>query len=395
MNNMDNKKKDMPYDFTHAEFWGGRQIPQWLMLLVTAFPLTGFFGVDHWLLHSPGTGVLKALVNIFTLGLWYFYDIIQSFRDGDYVDKYGRSLPFFGAAGIGYGAVGSTEKVGPTTQSPLSVVFLALFAMTIFLPFGLSSFIAGDTSGGVVKVVSTFVPILWPFLIFWSVYEAFKTFTAPKSIFTEGLPHSIPFNFVIGPNGLASRIMNPASVEAFQAEAASAAEEGGFFSWIFGWFTGAMKMILDATGISALIFQTKCQVVEPAIQQAQAAVGAAQELAAVAQKATVEVPAAVGSQLKKLQALTNREELARLAAASGALPSVPALPLPSAPVLPKMSGGGGSSSELDPLLLGGISILVLGGFALAYVRNNQKTATHSKDDKPNQRNDTPPQPRSL
>ena len=62
--------------YTSGKFWGGTVVPFWVFMLFTAFPLTGLLGLDHLLFRSPSTALLQGITNIFTLGIWYIYDMV-------------------------------------------------------------------------------------------------------------------------------------------------------------------------------------------------------------------------------------------------------------------------------------------------------------------------------
>mgnify|MGYP000396885918 CR=1 FL=1 len=73
---------------TQGAYWKGTQIPYWLYMALTIFPLTGLLGIDHLLLRSPWTALLKFLTMIPLLGYWYFYDIAQVTGEHDLIEKY-------------------------------------------------------------------------------------------------------------------------------------------------------------------------------------------------------------------------------------------------------------------------------------------------------------------
>ena len=95
---------------THGQYWGGHVLPYWVFLVVTALPMTGFFGLDHLLFKSPSTALFKCITNIFTLGLWYFYDIIQAFSDKHYVKHFGLSVPFSGPKGLAFNSFSDRRR---------------------------------------------------------------------------------------------------------------------------------------------------------------------------------------------------------------------------------------------------------------------------------------------
>ena len=56
------------FDYTQQPFWRGPWYPYWSLIIISIFG--GLFGLDHFWLRSPLTGVLKMIVNIFGLGIW-------------------------------------------------------------------------------------------------------------------------------------------------------------------------------------------------------------------------------------------------------------------------------------------------------------------------------------
>ena len=84
----------VPFSYTKAPFWENKKVYSfWVLQLLTILP-TGFFGLDHLFLRSPLTALAKAFLNIFTLGFWYFYDILQVTVDRETVKSVGLSVPF-------------------------------------------------------------------------------------------------------------------------------------------------------------------------------------------------------------------------------------------------------------------------------------------------------------
>ena len=81
---------------TQGSYWGGGQIPYWLYMVFVILPFTGLLGLDHLLLRSPQTFILKLLTMIPLFGFWYFYDIGQAFGERELVEKYGLGVPYNG-----------------------------------------------------------------------------------------------------------------------------------------------------------------------------------------------------------------------------------------------------------------------------------------------------------
>jgi hypothetical protein len=133
--------------------------------------LGGFFGLDHFLLRNPKTGILKMIVNCFTFGFWYMYDLFQIFTDSDQVQRFGLTIPLLGPSGIGAGIFHGDgfPRAPPTSPSPICTLEPCLPRMGT--P-GLSHFIAGDFNGGTAKFLMTFSR---PFFMdsLWTLYTMF------------------------------------------------------------------------------------------------------------------------------------------------------------------------------------------------------------------------------
>lgn len=255
---------------THGAYWGGTVLPFWIFLVATAFPLTGFFGIDHLLFRSPSTAATKLVVNIFTLGLWYFYDIIQAFTDKDFIQSYGLSKPVVGPAGLAFNyfrKVGSKPDELPAAagQGFFNVLMFVAYIFTIFLPFGVSNFIAGDTPGGIGKFILS-MPLwglFWvPFLFVATFYEVYLVLMKPEEIFEKGTWRAPPLNYFLGSFGLAKNIMQP---KAFDKASKAAANAPGFISslidnWL-NWILGIPSAILGFFGImspASILSAAKC-----------------------------------------------------------------------------------------------------------------------------------------
>ena len=63
--------------------------------------LFGWSGADLLYLGSPFGAVLKAFVNLFTFGYWWFYDAILAIGSAPQVKLFGTSIPMIGPSGIG------------------------------------------------------------------------------------------------------------------------------------------------------------------------------------------------------------------------------------------------------------------------------------------------------
>ena len=156
-----NKEKDQWFKHTRGEFWGAPTANTKLYKFFAMFPITGFLGLDHLYLRSAWTFALKLIVNIFTFGFWYFYDVAQalSFKT-DRIDKYGLALPLIGPKGLGAGIFKGTEGAveGNPEEAASSLWFLA-YGLLSMLPFGAEYFLVDDIAGGILKFITS-IPLL-------------------------------------------------------------------------------------------------------------------------------------------------------------------------------------------------------------------------------------------
>ena len=191
------------FDYTQSKFWGGSWYPYWSLILMTL--VFGFFGLDHLWLRSPLSGLLKFIVNIFTLGLWYFYDILQILGEKDSIMKNGLSAPFVGPLGIGAGMFKDSNPDGPTARSPLKYM---AYMFLLMLPFGFDLYIAGDSNAAIVKfILTTLFFLVVPFFlaVVWGFANLGRSVFMPKTLFTTGTYRMFPVNWfmdTLGPSTL-------------------------------------------------------------------------------------------------------------------------------------------------------------------------------------------------
>jgi hypothetical protein len=75
-------------------------------------PLLGLFGVDHFYLRSPKTGLAK-LLTLGGLGIWWIWDWVQIWAEPKRVQTYGLSAPFDIFHGIAQGMITDSSKYQP------------------------------------------------------------------------------------------------------------------------------------------------------------------------------------------------------------------------------------------------------------------------------------------
>ena len=361
--------------YTSGKFWGGTVMPFWVLMLFTAFPLTGFFGIDHLLFRSPSTAFQKAFTNIFTLGLWYFYDMVQVFGDKQFVKEYGLSKPVSGPAGLGldyFRGILGRDTLAASKSSVLSIVFFLMYIFLVLSPFGISNFVAGDVEGGIGKFLLSFGPwgLFWiPFLFVAGFFEIFRNITETEKIFTEGAIRPTPLSFILEPTGYSPNIMNPETIAKIVAEREKEANK----PW-FSFYDTLVKPVLSFFGIvdpKEILDTAKCTVVPPVAQTVTAATTAAQGVAKVAGT----VPAIATEATAKLSAFTDPAKLKEAALAAGKV----------------QTGGGTGNDMMDYLFVGGLGFLIVGGLFAAFLRK----AIRRQDGEGDSRDDRPSEPRLL
>lgn len=148
------------------------KIPVWIYRLLAIFPTTGMLGIDHFAIGSKETGMAKALVNLLTLGSWYFFDIAQSL-DAEKVVEEGLGIPFYGSAGIGQGNFGEglLGSKDPSIKFWLNVMFI--FAGLSVAGFAGLFIRRPYPAGTIAKVVAGTAGAIAMSLIGMTVYSSF------------------------------------------------------------------------------------------------------------------------------------------------------------------------------------------------------------------------------
>lgn len=375
------------FDYTQRSFWGGSWYPYWTLIAFTIFG--GFFGLDHIWLRSPVTGILKLIVNILGLGIWWFYDMIQILGEKESVMKNGLSAPFVGPLGIGAGMFTDDHPGQPLAKAPYK--FLA-YLFLLWMPFGFDFFIAGDTSGAMAKFVCTIVFFLWPIAFIWGMINAGRALFMPKTLFTNGTLRMFPVSWFMDPTG--PSVLGPVDIGmSLEEERCKSRRSGGVLG-----FVGDTVGAVAAPIVGAVL---------PGVQPAVAAVtGATQAVAA----GVTESAGAISSGVKTVvdsavvpaaQVVSSSAQLAtQVPGAVGSLPAVGSQvaqgigAMTSAEGLKKLAQkGGGSDSDMTTLGLLLLFTVLLGGGTFMAVRRmdlNSSWNTKQKD-----ASDSPPKPSSI
>jgi hypothetical protein len=375
------------FDYTQRTFWGGSWYPYWSLIVITIFG--GLFGLDHFWLRSPTTGIIKFIANIFGLGIWWLYDMIQILGEKDSVMKNGLSAPVVGPLGIGAGMFTDDHPGQPLGKSPFR--FIA-YLFLLWIPFGFDFFVAGDSGGAMAKFVCTVVFMLWPIAFIWSAVNLGRAVFMPKSLFTEGTFRMFPINFLMDPTG--PSVLGPVDVGvSLEDERCENKRSGGILG-----FLGDILGSIAAPIIGALL---------PGVQPAAAAISGATQAVAMgvtesAEAITSGVKTVVDSiAIPTAQVVGTGAQLATQV--PGAIDSVSGIgsqvtqgigAMTSEEGLKKLAqkGGGGASSDMSTLgLLVLFTILLGGGTFMAVRRMNLKNPWSDKENA----SDTPPKPRRV
>lgn len=197
--------KNLPNQFdigiTQGSYWGGAQVPYWLLKIMTVcFGLVGF---DHLLLRSPLTGLLKFISIIPLFGFWYFFDLAQVFGEQEFVEKNGFAIPFMGPQGIGAGIFinkDGSNLAPPDVAKPWTFMMYAL-ATILFTVLPLNKILIGDYFGALWQIImySFFFTPLFLLALFWGFYDEYRVFFDTRGLIEKGAARVIPASWILDP----------------------------------------------------------------------------------------------------------------------------------------------------------------------------------------------------
>lgn len=183
-------------EVSSASFWKERDRTFWLLAILTVFG--GLIGLDHIYLRSFNTALFKLIVNIFFLGAWFIWDIVQLVADHKDVADKGFRLPFapyanrVGAGVISPPAAGASPS-RTTTPAATSIFIYALLAIVPLTGFvGIDRWYAGSWLTGIVKFI-------WNICLFgsWYFYDIFNVLFREETVLKEGLLNPPPFSSTV------------------------------------------------------------------------------------------------------------------------------------------------------------------------------------------------------
>jgi len=393
------------FAYTRKSFWGGPFYSYWMLVVATIF--FGFFGLDHILLRSPLTGVTKFFVNIFGLGIWYFYDLLQVIGEKETVMEHGLSAPLVGPLGIGAGMFMDSQPDAKPSRSPWRYL---LYLGLVWLPFGLDSLVAGDVNGAMAKFATNMLFfITWPVILVSMGTSIYRAYGDPGGLFKEGVDRGFPFNWFMDPKG--PSVLGP-------TELSGKKEDQGFMGALLGLAAPIIQSTVGtvfptvAPAVEAVATTVKVGantargVIDAVREPALTTVKTGSALLQQVPEAVAQVEQVASNVTGQLQKFTDPAELAKRA--------IPGLPTTesfagsigaaagAAAAQSLMKGGGIGTSENTMAITGlllGLAAIMAGGTYFAVKRLNVSFPVLNRDTngerKRQERNDSPPQPHGL
>jgi len=200
-----NPLKFLNIEYTRRSFWGQPQYTKNGMFWFTFF--FGFFGLHHFYLRSPQTGVMCMIVNFIGFGYWWIYDLIQlSTHTEEELDAFGLDTPY-GPIGLAQGMFSTknqlksaaTAKAAGQSQFPdiPNPLFTLLYFICLpyFNPAAIA--VAGDTNNALLRLLYLlpFTPLAFLNIFAW-FYDIYRSVGTPRTFFTRGVSRFMPFTWL-------------------------------------------------------------------------------------------------------------------------------------------------------------------------------------------------------
>jgi hypothetical protein len=238
---------------TQGSYWKGAQLPYWVYMVVVV--LIGGLGLDHLLLRSPLTFLMKLLIP--TLGFWYLYDIAQVFGERELVEKYGLGVPWYGPIGLGAGMFINKDASNlspPTIPKPWIFMAYALLSIFFFI-IPLNKVLIGDYAGCIAQLSMYTILALFSLgvtailAVCWGIYDAFRVVFDTKGLFEKGAARVFPATWIMDP------YFNKGALGPEMAPVVKSDENKGIISkiinYVIGVYTFGPRMALAAATSTA------------------------------------------------------------------------------------------------------------------------------------------------
>jgi TM2 domain-containing membrane protein YozV len=161
------------YESTSLKRWQAQNLDYNYYWAFTVF--LGWLGIDYWYLGAPLTGLLKLIVNLFTFGYWWFYDVLNATFNRPTVELFGPTMPFFGTIGCAGGrfrqADGSTPK--DKLDKHLNYIIYGL-VLGFFGIFGADSYLIGNTFNAFLRLIFLVTFIGIPIALIWWIVNIYE-----------------------------------------------------------------------------------------------------------------------------------------------------------------------------------------------------------------------------
>lgn len=162
-----------PFYRTTLEYWkASTQNYTWYWVLAVFF---GWAGLDMFYLRSPIAGVVKVILNIFTLGFIWFYDALQATFNKDQIEVTGPISPFYGPIGIAGGMFMDQPGAEEQKSKHANMLLYGIVLIATGL-FGGDSFLVGDKLSGYIRIIALITIFFSPIAFIWWVYKLYLYF---------------------------------------------------------------------------------------------------------------------------------------------------------------------------------------------------------------------------
>jgi TM2 domain-containing membrane protein YozV len=169
-------------------------------VFITLSVFFGFLGLDHFYLRSFGTGMQKLTMNIFALGLWYFWDLLQICFDSQKVRTEGLDSPFEWIRGIGRGVftnpTANPQGGGNTIIRSRKDILIYAILTIMFGIFGLDKLYLGLPWQAATKFLSVFNFLFFLFGLLWVIWDIVNVLFYTESILKDGITPPLPYSLL-------------------------------------------------------------------------------------------------------------------------------------------------------------------------------------------------------
>lgn len=343
-------------EMTQGSYWKGGQLSYWVYMLIVILPFTGLLGIDHLLLRSPMTAILKALSIIPLFGFWYFYDIAQ-LGERELIEKNGIGIPFYGPVGIGAGIFKvKGQPIAPSTMpSPWRYMGYVLTSL-LFIAFPVNKIVLGDYWGALAQTVMYFGPLVF-MAIGWGFYDTYRILFDSKNLMENGPSRIPPASWIIDGN------FNRSHLGPLPAEPHDPSKDG----WLRRFLTAAVEVPITglkaATGVIKVADAATIGIVGEVVKSAEDTVKTSTDAITTVVDETAGVMSDTAKAAEKTTSL-----LAALPDVVGKITENLADPnvlLAAA----KSQSGGGSPSSMSTILVFSVALLAFGGYTLYTLRS--------------------------